>query len=173
MQTSTIENKQTSELEEFGIKLRKCVTSGTSGPLAIAADVVKLAAVWSAHKDEADGLTCSQWLIGICGAGKGLAWWEKRDAAVKRIGEHARRRLDHNVAVFVSNNVSDEFLKPVCDMLLSSMKQNAGNPLTIAQAKLRIAIIVGKKAGKKTCAQCRRLESIIKSHGLDPNEQIH
>lgn len=157
-------------LSEFSDKLRKCVVSGQNGPLIIAAEVVSLADNWEQYKPEADGLTCTQWLAGICGAGKGLGWWQRRSEAVAKIGEHARRCIDHNVAVYVADMVSSEHMPAVSKMLVLAMKQNGGNPLTIAQARSRVEKITGKLREKKSCACCRRYEAIMKKHGIDPNE---
>jgi len=160
------------DLVEFGKKLRGCVKSGANGPLIIANDVVALSNNWSAYKHEAGGITCTQWLIGICGAGKGLAFWKRLDSAVQRIGEESRRQLDYRVALYVSNNVSDEHLRNVFKMLISNMKENGGNPLTLKQATRRIAAITGKTPGKKTCACCRKYEQLLIKHGIDPNEMV-
>jgi hypothetical protein len=138
--------------------------------LIVAEQVVALADTWDNYKSEADGLTCTQWLAGICGAGKGLSWWQRRSEAVAKIGEHARRCIDHTVAVYVSECVDPERMKEVSMMLVGAMKENGGNPLTIAQARSRVEKLLGKKREKKTCACCRAYEALLKKHGIDANE---
>lgn len=173
-----IKLRRTDSLSDITTKIRRYIGAGANGPLVAAGDVIALADRWDDYKQEADGLTFTQWIVGVCGAGKDLGWWERRQRAVERIegtrrDGSARRKLHHEVAVYVAENVADEHLEEVRRMLYTSVKNNGGVPLTPAQAKRRIAKIVGSKPSARQCSRCRRLEAILKAHGIDPEAEIH
>jgi hypothetical protein len=160
-------------LDDIARKIKSTLGTGSNGPLIVAIDVEALENTWQEYKEESGGFTLSQWLVGICGAGKTIAWWRRRADAVRRIGEESRRQLNHEVAVYVLDNVTDEHLVDVRKMLYLGTKQNGGIPYTLGQATRRIAEITGRNPRVKTCSNCRRLEALLVRFGIDPATEDH
>lgn len=159
-------------LAEVGSKLKSAMGDAAFGPLIVAAEVVELAKHWKAFEAEAGDLSCAGWLQSTLGRGKDLAFFTRRHDAVKRLGEASRRRIHHDVAVYVLNNVTDEHLRKVKEMLFREYTANGKNPLTLMQAQPRIREVIGSRAStrKRTCKRCEQLKAILLQHGIDVPE---
>lgn len=149
---------------------KRALADAATGPLIIAGEIVELCNNWDAYKEEADGLSASAWLRQVCGAGRGQAWFYSRHRAVERLGEACRRTMHHEVAVWITNHVTDCHLDEVKLMLMRECKANGGNPLTTPQAIRRIRKITGKsEPRRRECDRCQLLEKILADHGIDVN----
>jgi hypothetical protein len=85
------------------------------------------------------------------------------------MGEACRRKVHHDVAVYVLGNVPEDHLEQVKHMLFTEPTRiNGGNPLTTAQALRRIRGILGRTCRSRTCPNCLRLEEILRSNGISP-----
>ncbi len=150
----------TDRLNDFVTRTRAAMAASDSGPLIVARDVMAIADNWERYKEEAGGLDCSRFLTSTFGAGRGLAYFANRVEAVAFIGESARRTLHHQVAIYILNNVSKEFVAEVLSALTRERKKNGGNALSPAQAKPVIEAITGtKQRAYRTCSKCVKLEA--------------
>lgn len=156
-------------LAERAARWRRALADSATGPLIIASEIVKLAEDWESHKTEADGLSCTSWLRATLGRGRSLAWFARRHAAVVTLGEACRRTMHHEVACYVAQNVTAEHRDAVRLMLMRECKAQNGNPLSIAQAKLKIAQFIGVVRVPRcavACTRCAELEKVILAAGL-------
>lgn len=155
-------------LQERVSRWRAALAAADTGPLAIAADVVRLADEWKEHEAEAGGVSCTTWLRKTLGKGRSLAWFETRARAVESLGESVRRTLHHEVAVWLVNNAPQPTWKAVVEALMFARKRNGGNALTLAQAKPIARQIIGIAASPRrvSCMRCQRLEKQLKENGI-------
>jgi hypothetical protein len=151
------ERKTMSELTERTSKWRKALSDAATGPLIIASEVCELSDQWSKFSAEAAGLSCTQWLKTTFGKGRGLGWFRRRARAVSVLGEACRRRIHHNVAVWLVDAAPDETsLAAAKQKLFVAYKANGDNALTEAQAKRALPEFCGQRA-KKGCENCAAL----------------
>jgi hypothetical protein len=122
-------------LTEKAAQWRKVLSDADRGPLIVAADVVALADRWDDYESEAGGLSITGWLRKNLGAGRGLAWFERRAKAVRVLGEASRRNLNHGVAVWVSENVPPSQFDAAKRVLYHGARAQNGVPLTLGQAR--------------------------------------
>ena len=148
---------------------RVALAASDTGPLVIAAEVVRFSNEWNVYSDEAGGGSCTSWLRKTLGNGRGLAYFEVRDRAVKKLGESVRRTLHHNVAVWIVNNAPEPTWKACVEALTFSRKKNGGNALTMQQARLVLRPILGIQVKPRgvTCARCARLEELLRENGVE------
>jgi len=131
---------------------------GDTGPLVIASDVMSIAEDWDRFKEEAGGLTFSQWITREMGnKQRGLAFFRKRHEAVQKLGEDIRRTFHHEVAVYVVNSVPETAWFAIKSELRLACIRNSGTPRTMGQARPIINKILGRVAQQKTCANCDAL----------------
>jgi len=158
--------------EDLGQRARRwkrALADSATGPLIIAPEIVDLAEHWEQYKAEAGGQSCTAWLQSVLTRGQNYAYFYARHRAVERLGEASRRTMHHEVAVYVTNNVQDQYIDAVKLMLMRECKAQNGNPLTLAQAKPRIHEITGHAAQKreaKGCDRCMELEAKLKEAGI-------
>jgi hypothetical protein len=146
---------------------RRALADAATGPLLIASEVVSLASHWETVKEEAGGLDCTAFLRHHLGPGRGLAYFAARHDAVKALGEASRRTMHHEVAVWISRTVPEQYMQQVKLALMRGAREQNGNPLTLQQAKPRVYEITGKPARKpKACGRCAELEKLLRNNGV-------
>jgi hypothetical protein len=163
-----------SRLQQIIAKWRAALTDAATGPLVVAAEVVKLAEDWPAYQEEAGGATATQWLRSTLGKGQGLPWFARRHEAVKKLGEACRRTWHHEAAVWAAENVGDDVsLRRLKDAVHDAYVANGRNPLTEPQVRGVAAKVLGRaKRGRvcKGCAEARArvalLEETLRKAGL-------
>jgi len=130
-------------LTDKAIQWRKVLSDADRGPLIVAADVVAMAGRWDAYESEAGGMSITGWLRKNLGAGRGLAWFERRAKAVRVLGEASRRNLNHHVAVWVSENVPPTHFDTAKRILYHGARAQNGVPLTLVQARSLLVAELG------------------------------
>jgi hypothetical protein len=151
-------------LNDISAKLKRATTEGKSGPLRYCKEVMRLAEQWDEHKDEAGDISCSAWLRKV--SGQNYAWWAVRAEAVAKIGEWARRQLDHDVAKFVARNIEAKHLEQVYFMLRSEFKENNGIPISLNAARHKINKLLKRRTEPHECQSCKELRELLKKHGI-------
>ena len=91
-------------LEEFAKRAHASLREGSTGPLRIAKEVVKLGEEWERRRGEAEGKTYSQWLSLTFGPTFRPRWWRLRAMAVQEFKTLAFR-LHHEAAVTMLQSV--------------------------------------------------------------------
>ncbi|MFA5802957.1 MAG: hypothetical protein WC911_10895 [Thermoleophilia bacterium] len=165
----------TQQPEMAGLRLkakawRDALKDADTGPLRIAADVVKVGEDWETWRSEAGGADCTTWLRSEFGKGRGLAFFRRIDAAVVKIGEHCRRTYNWQTACYVAQNVPADKLDDVKSAIRFATKGNGGMPLSYVQGQLVVRGILKKTVKHKshTCDRCKVLERFIADHGMVP-----
>jgi hypothetical protein len=151
-----------SKLTDVAKQIKSAMEHSDTGPLVIAADVVKLAEKWKDYKEDAGKLSCAQWLTRELGNKKrGLAYFRARHRAVEALGEESRRMLHHEMAVYIVNNVPKEQWDEVKETLYKKCVRNNHCPLSPGQARPLIYKIVGHVPGRG-CSRCAMLEAELR-----------
>jgi hypothetical protein len=166
-------------LKDYGKRWKAAMKHAATGPLVIAQEIVRVGRQWElvqpvtgkSYREEAGGLSCTTWLQEVFGVGHGLGFFERRQRAVERFGEAIRRTVHHDVAKWLLKRVSDKSKdKEVVEMLIREYYANNGNPLSLGQATLRVAVLLGDKAPrakKDECKRCKELMKILDKYGID------
>lgn len=149
------------DLETRAKRWRKAMADADTGPLTIAKEVVDVAEHWEQWKAQADGMGATDWLKHTFGEGKTLAFWQRRHDAVEKLGEAVRRTFNHDVAVWVAQNVPAEQHKDVVRAIMKARKDNGDNCLSVMQARRVVSTVLDYKPRQKTCAQCRERDMRI------------
>lgn len=149
---------------------RKALGDAKCGPLLVASEVVNVADSWDQYSAEADGMKCSDWLKKA--TGKYAPFWRGRLCGLEMLGESARRNIHHDVVNYVARHVPPEFVTEVRDLLLTECRANHGHPIeyNVACSKIRPIIGLAGKAPTKLCRRCRKLEALLREHGIDVPE---
>lgn len=170
-----MQNPTESRLAVAGKMIRSAMADAARGPLIASLDIIKLADNWDRWRSEADGKSCSQWLVSLLGNKQhNEAFFRRRFAAVKRIGEHSRRCWDHNAAVWASQNIGDDIaLRRLDAKVLETSRSANEQPQCLSTVKrlareLGLTVATGKKP--RACSKCRKLEELLKSHGIEVPE---
>lgn len=144
------------KLSEVAGRIGAVMRSSASGPLIIAADVCRIADGWDSegYREESGGMTCSQWLMRLCGQRE--RFFRDRLRAVERIGEHARRHWDHDAAVWASNAFDDASLERL-DRQVRAEQRAAGevvfSPAQVARVARDLAL-VKVRVRERVCGEC-------------------
>jgi hypothetical protein len=142
-------------LSDYAKRFRDAMSNADTGPLIIASEVVELSEKWDDYRAEAGNLKFTAWLTREMGSqGRGLGFFKKRHEAVIGLGEHIRRSLNHEVAVYIWNSVPEDKKLNVVDALTQAYARNSKCPLTYGQAAPIINGIVGKAKQHKVCHDC-------------------
>lgn len=153
---------------------KRILGDAARGPLVVATDVVSIANHWDEYAAEAGGLSFNGWLKKTLGPGRGLAWFECRARAVRNLGEASRRYLHHEVAVWVSGNVSPADYDKAKRVLFHAARAQNGNPLTLAQARPLLQKELGRSFSTRgyqsklgdALARIARIEKWADANGL-------
>jgi len=150
-----------SKLTDVAKQIKSAMEHADTGPLVIAADVVKLSENWKDYKEDAGKMTCSQWLTRELGNRKrNIKYFTARHRAVEALGEESRRMLHHEVAVYIINNVHKDQWDEVKETLYKKCVRNNHCPLSPGQARPIIHQIIGHVPGRG-CPRCAMLEAEI------------
>lgn len=150
------------QLSTIAGRLKTALTDAACGPLMVAGEVVKLAAEWDTHKEEAGDISPTAWLEKTFGAGKDLAWFQRRADAVEKIGEASKRTWHHEAAVWAASQIRDpKHLTALATKVMEQRKRNGSNPLTLQQVKLLATGIAGRTAQARGCRKCEELKKRI------------
>lgn len=154
-----------SELKSKAKNIQRVLASSDTGPLLVARDVVALAAGWARYEAEAQ-MSAKQWIKQ--NLGRELRFFVVREKAVDKIGEHARRCLHHDVAVWVSQNVPDDKLTEVMRALMAAKRNNGGNCVQLRAAVNICNSVMGVRVFPRApgCSRCRMLEALLWKHGV-------
>lgn len=153
---------------------KRILGDAARGPLVVATDVVSIANHWDEYAAEAGGLSITGWLKKTLGAGRNLAWFERRAKAVRVLGEAARRNLHHEVAVWVSENVPPAHYDKAKRVLFHAARAQNGNPLTLGQARPLLQKELGRSFSSRgyqsklgdALARIARIEKWADANGL-------
>ncbi len=148
-------------LAENAREFRKALQEVDTGPLQLAPKVLVLAAAWDLHLEEAGGLSVNGWIRRELGAGKTLAFFRRRAAAVEKLGESVRRTIHHEGAVRIAGTVPPDKWGVCVFALQRERIKNGHNALSPAQAMPIVWEIVGKSPAPKHCRRCSVLEAEI------------
>lgn len=159
-------------LADISSRLRSALAASDTGPLVVAADVMRLANEWDSYKAEAGGASCTAWLRKNVSKGRGLPFFAARDAAVQKLGESVRRQLHHEVAVWVVGSTPEAKWKDIVTALTFARKRNAGSALTKPMAVRVVRGIIGGQAKprKVACDRCAKLADVLRANGIDVPE---
>jgi hypothetical protein len=151
-------------LAEKGKRIAKAMGDAARGPLIIAREVVEIADNWESHKAQAGGGTCAAWLTAITGNPKrDEHYFRRREDAVQRIGEHARRCWHHEAAVWACENIGDASALTKLDRAVMAEKRARGNqPQSVATVK-RLARALGLSVVKPRAKVCQRCEALVQA----------
>lgn len=142
---------------------RKALVDADTGPLCIAIDVVKIVDDWETYRKDAKGLTASAFLRRELGRGRDVAFFRRRARAVTNLGEHIRRKVNHNVAVWIDQNFSGpEATRAV--FVVCSVAKNGNNAFSYAQARPIVLTALNRKTEKqpRECPRCKLLEEEVR-----------
>lgn len=140
----------------------KQLTSGPCGPLLVAERVVTIATEQrGAVHASLEPLTPSAFCRLHFGRGKTLGWFRKRARAVEALGDMAKTRLDHRVAVYIVDHVPAPQRLGVLSEVYRATILNENMPLEYGPATSLIRALLGRVENKKrvACLRCKQLEN--------------
>ena len=157
-------------LSDIGKKIAKDMSDHDRGPLIVAREIVSLAENWEQYQDEAEGKSCSQWLISIgTGGRRDVAWFTRRAEAVEAMGEHARRTWNHEALVWATNQFSDPLTLRRLDREVLAVSRANGNgalsKMQVAAIAKKIGLVADQKR-KRVCGRCQALAAALQAAGL-------
>jgi hypothetical protein len=153
-----MKGRDTMELESRVKEWKRLMSDVDCGPLAIAHEVVELANRWEAegfHKSTRFR-NVTAFLSSEFGRKKGLAYFTARASAVDALGEHIRRSLNHQVAIWIYNKVPQVHRDTVVRACIEDRKNNGSNCVSLSRAKVLATQICGSftQAREKCCPRC-------------------
>lgn len=168
-----------SALQRLLVKWRSVQGDSDRWELIIAADVLALEAQWEQLRDEARepdekrGPEYATWLTRTFGAQHSKAYWKRAAEAVRRIGEHARRRWHQKAAVWAlrfDDLALRRLDKAVGEEWRARARGDSSYPVLPKSSVMRIAASLGiyqPGATKAACARCEALELLLMEHGIE------
>ncbi len=160
----------TGALKVAAAKFKAALRDSDTGPLVIAQEVMRIEERWPEYKEEAGDIECTTWLARELGPGRDFAFFQRRAKAVEKLGESCRRKLHHEVAVWLANLKNESAqVKVAFVALISATNKQRGNCLTLSQAKPIVRKALGVKAGPravKSCERCARLTALLQESGI-------
>lgn len=176
MKSSQAAQLREGRLATVGHEIMSAMSDAALGPLIVAPKIVKLADEWENWRTEAEGLTCSQWLIRLTGNDKhNDAYFRRRAEAVRRIGEHARRVWHHEAAIWACGHLADDVsLKRLSKEVNEVSRKRGGQPQcksTVITIARRLGLVRPRKAEKASeCTRCNELEKLLEENGIEVPE---
>jgi hypothetical protein len=156
--------KATEQLSTIGARLRSTMNASAAGPALVAQEVVRLGNKWDDYRDEAGGADCTTWLKKHVTGSKGLAWFERLNAAVETVGRGHANRMESEATLWVGQSLAAAHRPTVLERVSKQYRKNNSSCVTIWQVRRLAAEFLSPRKAK-VCVRCQQLEDAIVALG--------
>ena len=163
------------DLEALRKTLRACLAVD-NGPLIHAKQVCGLEGMWDRFKRDAGGVSFEKWIRVTCGPEYSARFWRRCNNAVNVLGEHVRRTLHHQVALFIAERLDEANRDGAVTIIGKARRSQNMHLVSLKSAKSLL-----RKSGhwkprpvpqKAACLRCKLLERLLEKHGIDWRKEL-
>lgn len=96
-----------------------------------------------------------------------MAFFERRYVAVQKLGDWAKKKLHHDLAVWLAGRVFNaDQLDRAKFALLRATTENSGSCLSLVTGKAVVYEALGITKQSRRCKRCIELEKVLQRHGI-------